>query len=55
MEADMEEFRKNILCTKVDKYAGNWPSDSFVELFRVAKVCVEPKLKSRPEIAEVSR
>lgn len=53
MEADMEEDRPNILCTKVDKHAGNWPSESFLELFRVAKKCVEPKLPQRPEIAEV--
>lgn len=50
----MEEDRKNILCTKIDPNAGNWPSDAFVELFRVAKRCVEPKLPLRPEIAEVS-
>jgi len=53
MEADMEEDRPNILCTKVDSHAGNWPSDAFLGLFRVAKRCVEPKLASRPEIAEV--
>lgn len=53
MEADMEEDRPNILCTKVDRHAGNWPSETFLELFRVAKKCVEPKLPLRPEIAEV--
>ena len=50
----MEEDRTNILCTKIDPNAGNWPSSAFVELFRVAKKCVEPKLVSRPEIAEAS-
>ena len=49
----MEEDRPNILCTKVDPFAGNWPSSAFIELFHVAKKCVEPKLQSRPEIAEV--
>ena len=49
----MEQDRPNILCTKIDKHSGNWPTDSFVGLFRVAKRCVEPALKERPEISEV--
>ena len=49
----MEKDRPNILCTKVDEHAGDWPSSAFLGLFRVAKRCVEPKLTSRPEIAEV--
>jgi hypothetical protein len=53
MEADMEEDRRNILCTKVDPHAGNWPSDAFIELFHIAKKCVEARLKHRPEIAAV--
>lgn len=54
MEADMEEDRPNILCTKVDEHAGNWPSTSFIELFHIAKRCVEPRQQHRPEIADVS-
>ena len=49
----MAEDRPNILCTKVDMHAGNWPISSFVGLFRVAKRCVESALKDRPEIIEV--
>lgn len=53
MEADMDKGLANILCTKIDQYAGDWPSDSFVEFFRIAKKCVEPKMHQRPEIAQV--
>ena len=53
METDMEENKPHILCTKVDSHAGNWPSSSFLELFQVAKECVEGKYHKRPEIAEV--
>ena len=51
----MEEDRPNILCTKVDEFAGDWPSPAFLGLFRIAKKCIEPKLHTRPEIAEVGR
>ena len=54
MEADMDKDISNILCTKVDEHAGDWPSESFLELFRIAKKCVEPKMSQRPEIDDVS-
>ena len=50
----MDKDISNILCTKVDEHAGDWPSESFLELFRIAKKCVEPKMSIRPEIDEVS-
>ena len=50
----MDKDISNILCTKVDEHAGDWPSESFLELFRIAKKCVEPKMSIRPEIHEVS-
>ena len=50
----MEDDRPNILCTKVDEHAGDWPSSSFLQLFRLAKQFVEPKFSKRPEIKEVS-
>ena len=53
MEADMDKDISNILCTKVDEHAGDWPSESFLELFRIAKKCVEPKMSQRPEIDDV--
>ncbi len=49
----MEEDRPNILCTKVDQHAGDWPSSSFLQLFRIAKQLVEPKYTKRPEIKDV--
>ena len=42
-----------ILCSKIDEHAGAWPSESFVNLFRIARKCVEPKVHHRPEINEV--
>ena len=42
-----------ILCTKIDEWAGDWPSDSFIELFRIARECVNAKMYSRPEMTEV--
>ena len=54
MEADMDKDISNILCTKVDEHAGDWPSESFLGLFRIAKKCVEPKMSARPEIDAVS-
>ena len=50
----MEQDNPQVLCTKVDEHAGDWPSNAFIGLFRAAKKCVEPKLSLRPEIAEVS-
>ena len=50
----MDKDISNILCTKVDEHAGDWPSESFLELFRIAKKCVEPKMSVRPEINDVS-
>ena len=49
----MDKDISNILCTKVDEHAGDWPSESFLELFRIAKKCVEPKMSQRPEIDDV--
>ncbi len=53
MEADMDKGLGNILCTKIDEHAGDWPSESFIDFFRIAKQCVEPKMTLRPEIAGV--
>ena len=50
----MDTANPAILCTKVDEHAGDWPSTSFVQLFAIAKRCVESKLDPRPEIADVS-
>ena len=50
----METADPKVLCGKVDEHAGDWPSQSFVDLFLIAKKCVEPKMVNRPEIAEVS-
>ena len=50
----MDKDISNILCTKVDEHAGDWPSESFLGLFRIAKKCVEPKMSARPEIDAVS-
>ena len=50
----MEDDRPNILCTKVDEHAGNWPSFSFFQLFRIAKQFLEPKFLKRPDIKDVS-
>ena len=50
----MDTANPAILCTKVDKHAGDWPSTSFAQLFVIAKKCVEAKLDPRPEIADVS-
>ena len=49
----MEKGISNVLCTKVDEHAGDWPSQSFLDLFFIARKCVEPKMVNRPEIAEV--
>ena len=53
MENDMDKGNPSILCTKVDEHAGDWPSASFVGLFDIAKLCVETKLHTRPEISAV--
>ena len=49
MEKDMDA----ILCTKIDEHAGDWPSDSFIQLFRIARECVQHDLSQRPEMADV--
>ena len=41
-----------ILCTKIDGKAGDWPSESFVQLFRIARECVQ-KISLRPEMTQV--
>ena len=35
----------------IDAAAGNWPSESFMELFRIAKKCLDPNYDTRPEMA----
>ena len=54
MEQDMDKNEPQVLCTKIDKHAGDWPSDSFLELFHIARECVNSKMYTRPEMTEVS-
>lgn len=54
MEKDMDLGLANVLCAKVDEHAGDWPSQSFVDLFHIANKCVQPKMSERAEVAEVS-
>ena len=57
MERDLENLDKgngSILCTKLDGTAGNWPSESFIELFVIAHQCLNAKMYARPEMAEVT-
>lgn len=54
MEKDMDLGLANVLCAKVDEHAGDWPSQSFVDLFHIANRCVQPKMSERAEVAEVS-
>ena len=49
----MDKGLSNVLCTRIDEHAGDWPTESFLGLFNIAKKCVEPKITHRPEIAEV--
>jgi len=53
MEKDMDSGLANILCARVDEHAGDWPSQSVVDLFRSANQCVQPKMTQRAEVAEV--
>ena len=53
MEKDMDLGLSNVLCAKVDEHAGDWPSQSFVDLFHIANKCVQPKMSERAEVAEV--
>lgn len=53
MEKDMDLGLANVLCAKVDEHAGDWPSQSFVDLFHIANKCVQPKMSERAEVAEV--
>jgi len=53
MEKDMDSGLANILCARVDEHAGDWPSQSFVDLFLIANQCVQPKMTQRAEVAEV--
>ena len=50
----MEVGKNNLLCTHIDEHAGSWPSASFIDLFEIARGCVEPKMAHRPEMAAVS-
>eukprot|EP00731_Ephydatia_muelleri_P015627 Em0009g51a len=52
MEQDMDKDIAPILCTKIDGKAGDWPSESFVQLFRIARECVQ-KISLRPEMTQV--
>ena len=49
----MEKDIGVILCTKIDEHAEDWPSDSFLQLFRIARECVQHNLSQRPEMADV--
>ena len=49
----MELGLNSVLCTKVDVHAGDWPSQSFLGLFRIAGDCVKPKMVQRVEVIEV--
>ena len=51
MEQDMDLDLANVLCAKVDEHAGDWPSQSFVDLFLIANQCVQPKMTQRAEVA----
>jgi len=53
MEKDMDSGLANILCARVDEHAGDWPSQSFLGLFRIADDCVKPKMVQRAEVVEV--
>ena len=53
MEKAMELGVTNVLCAKVDEHAGDWPSQSFVDLFRIAYECLKPKMAQRAEVVEV--
>jgi len=53
MEHDMELGLMNVLCAKVDEYAGDWPSQSFTDLFCIANKCVQPKITQKAEVAEI--
>lgn len=52
MEQDMDKAIAPILCTKIDGKAGDWPSESFVRLFLIARKCVQ-KIQLRPEMTQV--
>eukprot|EP00731_Ephydatia_muelleri_P017178 Em0010g276a len=54
MERDLDKGNGAILCTKIDCTSGNWPSESFMELFVIAHQCLNSKMYARPEMAEVS-
>eukprot|EP00731_Ephydatia_muelleri_P017175 Em0010g273a len=54
MERDLDKGNGSILCTKIDCTSGNWPSESFMELFVIAHQCLNSKMYARPEMAEVS-
>lgn len=47
MEQDMDKDIGPVLCTKIDGKAGDWPSASFIQLFRIARECVQ-KIHLRP-------
>ena len=53
LKKDMDMDIPQILCTKFDEHAGDWPGQSFISLFRTARKCVEPKIHLRPEVHEV--
>lgn len=49
-----KEESKFAMAALVDTKAGNWPSDSFKDLFKIADQCLEQKLYVRKEMEEVS-
>lgn len=53
LEQVMDKGDPAVLCLKVDVHAGDWPSDSFVKLFNIAKGCVESSMVPRPEMNKV--
>ena len=54
MEQDLENDIAPILVAKIDGRAGDWPSESCIELFRIARECLNSKMNARPEITEVT-
>lgn len=49
-----KEESKFAMAALVDTKAGNWPSDSFKDLFEIADQCLEQKLHARKEMEGVS-
>ena len=41
------------LFTNVDVHAGDWPSQSIMDLLRIADECLKPRMAQRAEVVEV--